>query len=360
VAPASDSTIPDAPEGPLGGIGPDKGPAKQWPGVSLIVVASELTSARGLVAKLLAEPYPGDFEIIVAAALPALHPSELDPLASLAEMDQRISLIHAKDDSLAALVNAAAYAARYPILSQVGPARGDWIELLRQAVLAMETTGADVVGGPVAAVGFGSAELAISRAMNSRLGVGPNRSRVGATRGVVDSVRMVAMRRSAFERVGGMRLEFVGAEDWELQHRVRRSGGMVWLDPSLILMRHPPSSTGQLAELFYRTGAVRRRITNAHPGSSTWRYLVPPVTVAGLAAAILGALLGAALGVGWMWWLLLTPVLYALAVGIGVTVAGKGLRLSGRVRMWWSVMVIHLSWGAGFLFGRRRSQPARH
>jgi hypothetical protein len=331
--------------------------------VTIVVPAIDVAVARKTVEDLLERPYPGEFEIVLAAPQLPDNSAQADPLDLIAALDARVSVIHTRDTSEGALVNAAAYAGRFPVLSRPWPGSGDWVELLKQATSAMSITGADVVGGAAFAVGYGSAERAISRAMNSRLGVGPRPTRVGAAKGPVDSVRMVAIRRDAFERAGGLDQSFAGAQDWELQHRVRRSGGMVWSDPSLSLRRRAPASITELARAFFHTGAMRRRIIAAHAGSSTWRYVVPPVLVCALALAVAGGLIGGSFGLTWMWWLTLTPVVYALAVLVAVAIAGSGLRVAGRIRMWWSVMAIHLSWGAGFLFGdrrRRRSDPDRH
>jgi hypothetical protein len=320
--------------------------------VSLIVVATDEAWARQAVGRLLAKPYPGEFEILLAAPPNPAHPAAGDPLDDLAS-DPRVTVVHAQQGSKAALLNAAAFAAQYPVLSRVRRGAGNWVGLLRQAVAAMEVTGADVVGGSAVAFGLGSAEQAISRALNSRLGVGPRPARVGVGKGPVDSVRMVAIRRDAFERVGGLDQAFAGAQDWELQHRVRRAGGMVWLDPSLALRGRTPGSAGELARSMFRVGAWRRRIIAAHSDTSTWRYVLPPVLVAALVLALLAAGVGAVAGLAWLCWLAALPVLYGLVTALLVLANSGGLRLGGKIRMWWAVMVIHLSWGAGFLFGRR-------
>jgi hypothetical protein len=312
-----------------------------------------------MVAELLVDPYPGDFEIIVATPATsdtetAASDTETATVGPAAATDQRVITVHARDASGAVLVNAAASAASYPILSVVRQPAGDWIRLVKRAVTAMDVTGAAVVGGSAVAVGLGSAEMAISRAMNSRLGVGPRPSRVGAAKGPVDSVRMVVIQRDAFARAGGFDPAFAGAPGWEMQHRVRRLGGMVWLDPALAVRGRVPGTISELAATFFRMGVWRRRIIGAHPDTSTWRYLVPPTLVAVLVGTVLGGLAGAVLGVGWMAWLTASCLIYALGVAVGVMVAGRDLRFGGRVRMWWAVMVIHLSWGTGFLFGRPR------
>ncbi|MDR1188365.1 MAG: hypothetical protein LBK95_13075 [Bifidobacteriaceae bacterium] len=357
------------------GVPADGGlPTDGWPAVSIIVVATDVDYARRTVAELLAEPYPGEFEILLAApsepeSAPGGRqadgePGQADPLEELAA-DPHVAVVHAKSDAKAALINAAAFAARYPVLSQVRRGAGDWINLLKQAASAMEVTGADVVGGSSVAFGLGSSEQAISRALNSRIGVGPRPSRVGVGRGPVASVRMVAIRRDAFERVGGLNEAFAGAQDWELQHRVRRAGGMVWLDPSLALRGRSPSTSGELARTMFRIGAWRRRIITAHSDTSTWRYLMAPLLVVLLALAVVGGIAASLAGVGHAWWALTAPLAYGLAVAAGVAVASHDLRPGGKVRMWWAVIVIHLAWGLGFWFGgrgrrrgRRRDRPA--
>jgi hypothetical protein len=134
---------------------------------------------------------------------------------------------------------------------------------------------------------------------------------------------------------------------------------MVWLDPSLALGRRAPATARELAALFYRTGAWRRRIVAAHADTTTWRYLAPPALVALLVGAVAGGIAGGLLGVHWMWWLTAAPLVYAAAVAVAALPAGAGLRLGGRVRLWWAVMAIHLAWGAGFLVGRPGRPTAR-
>jgi hypothetical protein len=318
-----------------------------WPAVSVIVPFDDPVVARKTLTNLVDHPYPGEIEILLVG-----HDDGQAEALAEAVGDTRVAVVHAPHASRAARINAAAFSAKHSIVSR---AIGDvhyGSRLLRRAVAAMQVTGADVVGGSAVAIGLGSAEKAASAAMNSRLGVGPRPSRVGAGRGPVDSVRMVAIRREAFERAGGLNEDFGAAQDWELQHRVRRGGGMVWLDPGLAVGYHPTAATRDVAGRFFRTGAWRRKVLARYPETQTWRYVVPPILVAALALTMVAGIVGGALGVAWMWALAVAPFAYALAVGVAAAIAGDGLGFGGRVRMWWTVMAIHLSWGAGFLFGR--------
>ncbi|MDR2253203.1 MAG: hypothetical protein LBD97_04965, partial [Bifidobacteriaceae bacterium] len=190
------------PDDPTPGAARGEDSGQRWPQVSLIVLADDPVQAARTLDGLLQDPYPGEFEILLAAPeqpggrlvgeggdAPAEAPPA-DPVDRLATRDPRVAVIHSRGVSQAGLVNAAAFAASYPILSPVRNTPGSWAERVVKAVAAMEVTGADVVGGAQVAVGLGSAESAIARAMNSRLAPGPTRSRSADLEGAVDSVRV--------------------------------------------------------------------------------------------------------------------------------------------------------------------------
>jgi hypothetical protein len=134
---------------------------------------------------------------------------------------------------------------------------------------------------------------------------------------------------------------------------------MVWLDPALAEGRRAPGTARELAAAFFHTGAWRRRVIAAHADTSCWRYLMAPLLVLTLASALAAAAAGAALGSWPAAWLALFPLVYATGVAIAVASTARELNLGGRARMWWAVIVIHLAWGTGFLFGRRGPRRGR-
>jgi hypothetical protein len=279
-------------------------------------------------------------------------------LDDLASSHGQVMIVNAREFGDAEMINAAVYAAKHDFVSPGRLDSGYSSKTLRRAVSAMLATGADVVGGGQIAVGLGSAELAASRAMNSRLGVGPRPSRLAAAYGAVDSVQMLLVRREAFERAGGFDASFDGAADWELQHRLRRDGGMVWLDPSLSVRSRPPVHTRDVASRYFHSGCWRRAIIARHPSTRTLRYMIPPALLIALAFVLVGAVIGGLVGPHWLWILTAAPLVYALALALAVGFVGRGLKWGGKVRMWWTCIVIHFSWAAGFLFGRRRKTQA--
>jgi hypothetical protein len=153
--------------------------------------------------------------------------------------------------------------------------------------------------------------------------------------------------------VGGYDPGIRRGEDWELNLRIRGAGGLVWFDPSLGVTYWPRASYGALARQFFATGAWRAVLTRRHPRETPWRFYAPGTLVLGLAASLVVLALQLAGVVPWAWWSLvhLMPLGYACAVVFATTrlagLRGAGARLLGLA----ALVTMHLSWGAGFLFG---------
>ena len=205
----------------------------------------------------------------------------------------------------------------------------------------------------MAAEGVTDFQQAVARAMTSRLGVGQARFHVGGNEGPVDTVYLGVFRRAALERVGGYDETFLRAQDWELNHRIRNSGGTVWFTPDLHVSYRPRSTVRALARQYRNYGRWRRVVMKRHRGTANLRYLAPPVAViavaSGTAAGAIGAMAGvAALRIGF-----LAPAGYVAGILAGSAVIGSGLPI--RSRMWLPVVfaTMHGSWGIGFLLSPR-------
>jgi hypothetical protein len=188
--------------------------------------------------------------------------------------------------------------------------------------------------------------------MTSRLGVGAASFHVGGEEGPALTVYLGAFRRSALGRVGGYDDSMVRAQDWEMNRRIRETGGVVWFTPGMRVTYRPRSTVRALGTQYFEYGRWRREIVRRHPETVSARYLAAPVAVLGL---VLGTLLGL-LSLGGSPWLAagwLAPVGYAVLLVGGSLVVGRGLPL----RSWLALPVVfatmHLAWGTGFLTSPR-------
>ena len=220
-------------------------------------------------------------------------------------------------------------------------------DYVRTAVELLEETGAANVGGLMDAEGITSFERAVAAAMTSRLGVGSAAFHTGGESGPADTVYLGVFRREWLTRTGGYDPRFVRAQDWELNHRIREAGGLVWFSPRLRVAYRPRPTLRALARQYRDYGRWRRVVARTHAGTINLRYLAPP---AALVAVVVG------LAGGFVWWpLWLAPAAYLLATTVGgLTVGDRRLRPLDRLWLPAVLPTMHLSWGWGFLTSRVR------
>jgi glycosyltransferase involved in cell wall biosynthesis len=328
-------------------------PLPPTPGVSLVVcVLNEERHLAEAVRHALDQDYPGKLELIVATGPSRDRTDEI--LADLKMGDPRIRSVRNPDPNGATPsgLNAALALARFPVIVRI-----DGHALLPRGYVgtAVETllrTGADNVGGIMAAEGTTDFERAVARAMTSRLGVGNASFHTGGDQGPADTVYLGSFRRSALRRVGGYDETFLRAQDWEMNLRIRRSGGLVWFQPAMRVSYRPRSTVRRLARQYFDYGRWRRVVVRRHPGTLNLRYLAPPV-------AVLGVLLGTGLGAAGFWPAWVLPGGYLALVGIGASTESRELSWRSRLLLPVTIMVMHGSWGAGFLTSPRRLGTVR-
>lgn len=306
------------------------------------------------VGHALAQDYPGELELVIA-----LGPSRdrTDAVAAdLAASDSRIRIVANPSGRTATGLNAALSVASHEVVVRVD---GHCLlppDYVRIAVETLAATGADNVGGVMAAVGETPFERTVAHAMTSWLGVGGAAFHLGGDEGPAPTVYLGAFRRSALERVGGYDESFVRAQDWEMNHRIRATGGLVWFTPRMRVEYRPRPTLGRLAKQYFGYGRWRRQIMRRHPETVSARYLAPPLTVV---AVVTGAAVGAAgvvCGPRWLRAGLLAPAGYAALLIVGALTSGHGLPVRSRLELPVVFATMHGAWGAGFLTSPRELQ----
>jgi hypothetical protein len=196
-------------------------------------------------------------------------------------------------------------------------------------------------------------QQAIASAYNSPYGLGGGAYHGDGEPGPAESAYLGIFRREALDAVGGYDVGIRRGEDWELNLRIRRAGGLVWFDPSLGVTYWPRASFRDLSRQFFATGAWRAVLVRRYPSETPWRFFAPGALVLGLAFSLVVLVLQLCGVLPWAWWSLahLVPLAYAAAVLFAATRL-PGLRgLVSRCRGFAVLVTMHLSWGTGFLFG---------
>ncbi|HET7529455.1 MAG TPA: glycosyltransferase family 2 protein [Mycobacteriales bacterium] len=319
----------------------------EWPAVSVVLtVLNEEPYLRAAMAAVLGQDYPGPLEVVIA--LGPSHDRTDEVAADIAAADPRVSTVANPSGRTPEGLNRAIAQTHYPVIARVdghSELPGDY---LRTAVEALQRTGADNVGGLMWAEGRTPFEHAVARAMTSRFGVGNAPFHVGGEEGPADTVYLGVFRRTAVERVGGYDERFARAQDWEMNYRLRQSGGLVWFTPRLRVAYRPRGTIRALASQYFHYGRWRYEVMRRHPASVNLRYLAPPLALLALAAGTVVGLLGLVVQP----WLLLgfaVPAGYLAGVAVATVATARGLpRAAGR-RLLVVYPTMHVSWGAGFL-----------
>lgn len=312
------------------------------PVVSVIMpILDEERHLEAALRQVLDQDWDGELEVVLA-----LGPSTdgTDAVARrLAAQDGRIVLVRNPSGRTPDALNAALAGSRGEVVVRVDGHAEIPPDYVSRAVRVLEETGADNIGGTMDARGQSPFERAVACAMRSPLGVGAARFHTGGAAGPADTVYLGVFRRSALERVGGYDPRFTRAQDWELNHRIRSSGGLVWFTPDLRVTYRPRSTVRALARQYGQYGRWRRVVAGTHSGTINARYLAPPVMVLGTTAATLAALVWTPA--------LAVPAAYALGVTAGGAVISRGEPAGVRLRVPLALATMHWAWGAGFLRG---------
>ena len=309
------------------------------PAISVILpVLNEEPHLDESVSAILSQDYQGIFEVILALGPSQDRTNEI--ANALAARDNRVKLVSNPTGKTAAGLNLAIASSQSSVIVRVDGHAKIPNNYLSLAIEILRETGAVNVGGVMAAEGISKFEKAVARAMRSPLGVGASRFHTGGESGEVDTVYLGAFRREAIVTAGGFDERYTRAQDLELNHRLRKNGGLIYFDPRLQVTYRPRPTLRKLAKQYFQYGTWRRVVSRSHSGTINMRYLAPPVTLLGCAISVItGALLN--------------PILYLPAAVYSVFVVVSSVAISRSIREFISLLAIiptmHFAWGAGFI-----------
>lgn len=336
------------------------------PGVSYVMpVLNEVTEVRAAVQSLLDQDYTGPFEVILALGPSIDGTNEL--VAEMSAADPRIRAIDNPVGSTPAGLNVAIRASVHPVVVRVDAHSVLPADYTRVAVRVLQESGADNVGGIMHAEGRSPFERAVALAYGSRVGLGGTPHHVGGEAGPAETAYLGVFRRDRLFEVGLFDEGIKRGQDWELNRRLRQTGGMVWFTPELVVTYRPRPSLKRLVRQFVATGLWRGELARRFPANNGLRYFVPPAMVAAMALGVVAGIvgiIGAALGTGAAWALLgfVVPTVYIVFVVLGAVAVA---RRSGLPTLLWLLVVlpcIHVGWGVGFIIGflTRTSELTTH
>lgn len=320
------------------------------PGVSVfLTVRDEEPHLRESIDRILHQDYDGELEVVVAVGPSRDRTMEI--AQGIAAGDPRVVVLENPTGLTPAGLNIAIRAATHDVLVRVDGHSAIPTDYVSRVVRGLRDSGAANYGGIMRPHGRTDLERAIARAMSSPVGIGSAPFHTGGDAGPADSVYLGAFLRGPLEEVGGYDEEYVRAQDWVLNYRLRQAGHTVWFDPSVEVTYRPRASWRALARQFYRSGRWRRHVVSEHPDTVSLRYLAPPAAVAGSLVGLAAGGLGVTVGPHWLRWAFALPTIYLLGVAGAVVPEMRRLPAGAALRFPGVVLVMHSAWGAGFLRG---------
>ena len=309
------------------------------PGVSVILpILNEERDLSDCISAILQQKYDGKLEVILALGPSVDNTNQI--AKSLAQSDSRIKLVENPTGKTAAALNLAIAAASFEIICRIDGHAEISDTYIKAAVEIMHQTGAVNVGGLMNAAATNGFQSVVARAMRSRVGVGASKFHTGGKAGAADTVYLGTFKKSAILQAGGFDEKYIRAQDWELNHRLRLNGGLIWFDPRLVVTYRPRDTFGKLAKQYFEYGRWRRAVSRKHQGTVNYRYLAPPIAlVINLLSIILGSLFNT---------LFFIPVITYLSIIILSSLfIGKGIY--EKITLPSVLITMHVSWGFGFI-----------
>lgn len=309
------------------------------PFVSVILpILNEERYLRDSVVSILAQDYQGEFEIVLAVGPSKDRTREIAD--QLHQENSQVIVVDNPSGRTAAGLNAALARSRGSVIVRVDGHSQIPHDYIAIAVGLLSTTGAVNVGGMMAAQGVTRFEKAVAGAMRSPLGVGASRFHTGGEAGEVDTVYLGVFDKAALAAIGGFDERFTRAQDWELNFRLRANGGTIYFDPRLQVSYRPRPTITALAKQYFEYGRWRRVVSRRHKGTINYRYLAPPVALAGfLSSLIMGALVHSIF--------FIPATIYILFVAVAAIAIAKSV--IQYIFLLTVIPTMHFAWGAGFI-----------
>jgi glycosyltransferase involved in cell wall biosynthesis len=222
----------------------------------------------------------------------------------------------------------------------------DYIEGCVRALVEGKGT---CVGGVwmIRAGGGGWIARSIAYAASHPLGVGDAMYRLAAKAGPVDTVPFGAFRTELIKSIGGFDETLLTNEDYEFNTRVRRNGGVVWLDPAIRSTYIARGSISDLAKQYWRYGFWKFRMLTRYPGTLRWRQALPPLFVSSLIClsvlSIFNTIFRYVLSAETILYLLILTI-----AGIILAIRHRNPLLAPGLLM--AITTMHFAWGSGFIW----------
>lgn len=148
-------------------------------------------------------------------------------------------------------------------------------DYVSRCIRALQTVECDNAGGVCVTKGRGYMGRAIAGALSTPFGVGNSMFRLDVRSGYVDTVPFGAFRRELFDRIGLYDERLTRNQDNELNYRIRKNGGKIYLDREIRCTYYCRDTLRGIMKMGFQNGMWNVITMFLCPGSMGLRHFVP-------------------------------------------------------------------------------------
>lgn len=244
-------------------------------------------------------------------------------------------------------LNAAIRAAKGELIVRMDAHTIPYPDYIERSIKAFDEGKGEDVGGVINISPGSPTWIGRSIAVATRhpLGVGDAKYRWSTVATYADTVAFGTYARKTFDKIGFYDETLIANEDYEMNARLRASGGRIWIDPTIRSTYHSRPDLSSLARQYFTYGFYKFRMLKRFPGTLRLRQALPPLFVLGILMLLLLAPFWILARIG----LLFVLVLYLAILTGGAlpeAIKKKDATLVPGIPL--AIMTMHFSWGAGF------------
>lgn len=321
------------------------------PSVSIIIPCyNEESTILDLLDAIYKQTFPrADLEVVIADGMSIDHTRSKIAAFADSHADLHIALVDNPKRIIPAALNEALKESQGEIIVRLDGHSIPYPDYIERCVAALQAGIGTNVGGiweiqPGAKTWLARA---IAAAAAHPLGVGDAMYRRAAKAASVDTVPFGAFHREVLATIGFFDETLPTNEDYEFNARIRKSGGVIWLDPTIRSVYFSRSTLIELAKQYWRYGFWKWQMLRRYPDTLRWRQGLPPLFVISLFAGIVLSI-----------FVNIFRIIFTAEIALYLLILTMaGFRSATRKKdptlifgLPLAIITMHISWGTGFLW----------
>lgn len=289
-----------------------------------------------LLASLL-EINPRDKEILIIDG--GSQDGTVDKVSTFQAKYPNIKLLHNSYKTVPFALNLGIKASNGNILVRVDAHSEYESDYFEKIISVFEQTGADIVGGPTRIANGSAFQEAVGKVISHPFGTGNSKVHDTSFEGYTDHVTFGAWKKNIFDEIGYFDTNLTRNQDDEFHYRAKSLGKKVYQSPLIKLYYYPRNNLLSLSRQYFEYGYYKPLVLRKVKSEIKLRHLIPSIFFLYLIF----------IPIGFVSYLYFLPLVTYFIIIFMIALSEK-TKIKTKLLMTLIFPVIHLSYGAGFIF----------